>query len=336
MDELEWLKRNSPSAEPSRDTTRRHRTQLRSAIATEGIDGTRPQRPSRRRRSRHRVLIAGAAVVGLCAAGAAVVALTTSWGGGGNEVAVPIAGSATTGTPAACTGPPPGELQVPSGFGNPTAAPARQAATPPTNGQQVTSWTSDTATIEQRWPADREVMAQIGSPDAPDEGVTSVADKHAVDDKAGFHRTAVFLFAEQAAGCADLQVTVYAGDAATVDGIVDELLRAPFVSHEPLVTTTGVATTAPPVVACDGVARVPAAATVGGSVSQASFAQSTDALTEFLAGRATLAARGYEELRLDDGSVAYVKRVQGNVVTTVHVVSGGNGWTVEDWQASGC
>ena len=47
MDELEWLKHNSPSTRPSRDITKRHRTQLRAAIATEGADGTGPRRPRR-------------------------------------------------------------------------------------------------------------------------------------------------------------------------------------------------------------------------------------------------------------------------------------------------
>jgi hypothetical protein len=49
-----------------------------------------------------------------------------------------------------------------------------------------------------------------------------------------------------------------------------------------------------------------------------------------------LAQRSYQELRLDDGSLVYTKDVVGNVVTTVHVVSAGAGWTVADWRASGC
>jgi hypothetical protein len=291
------------------------------------------------------VLIAGVVVVGLCAVGAAVVALASSGGHGSgeSEVSVPVAGSATTDAPPTCPGPPPANLQVPAGFGNATAAAASQPITPVAKGQQVTSWSSATATIEQRWPADRETAAQFGSPEPPADGITSVADRVATVDDKGAHRTALFLFPAQAAGCAGLQVIVYGNDAGTVDGIVEELLRSPFESREPLVTTTGVAAAAPPVVACEGVARektavlaAPAVATVGGPVTQASFARSTEALTDFLDGRPTLAARGYEELRLDDSSLVYVKRVQGNVVTTVHVVPETSGWTVAAWQASGC
>jgi hypothetical protein len=348
MDELEWLRANSPSTEPSRDITRRHRTQLRAAIATEGADGTRPRRPRPRRRSRHRVLVTGAVVVGLCAVGAGVVALSSSGGdgGGSNEVGVPVAGSATTSTaaPATCTGVLPAELNVPAGFGAAVAGPATQAANAPTKGQQVTSWSSDSATIEQRWPADQEAAAQFGSPAAPADGIGSYADQFAKSDKHGYHRTIVFLFSGQPAGCAALQVTVYGRDAAAVDAVANRFVQAsPFVSREPLVSTTGAAASAPDVAACEGpvdvqVAKLttPVVARVGDTVSAGVFAQPTEALTDFLAGHTVLAQRSYQELRLDDGSLVYTKDVVGNVVTTVHVVSAGAGWTVADWRASGC
>jgi hypothetical protein len=349
MDELEWLKGNSPSTKPSRDITRRHRTQLRAAIATEGADGTQPRRPRRDRRSRHRVLVTGAVVVGLCALGAGVVALASSGRDGDehtSEVGVPAASgaSSTTGVPATCAGAPPAELAIPSGFGKPVSAPAAQATTAPAKGQQVTSWTAPGATIEQRWPPDQETAARFGSPGVPTDGIRSYADGVVQgDEKSGVRRTILFVFPGQPTACAGLQVTVSGRDAGTVDGIATGLVQAPFVSHEPLVSTTGVAAGAPPVVACEGVTRekvaaiaIPVVATVGGQVEQASFEQPTEALTDFLAGRTTLAPRGYEELRLDDGSFVYVKDVVGNVVTTVHVVPAGGRWTVAEWQASGC
>jgi hypothetical protein len=350
MDELEWLKGNSPSTKPSRDITRRHRTQLRAAIATEGADGTQPRRPRRDRRSRHRVLVTGAVVVGLCALGAGVVALASSSGGDGDEhtseVGVPAASgaSSTTAVPATCAGAPPAELAIPSGFGSPVSAPAALATTAPAKGQQVTSWTSPGATIEQRWPADQGTAARFGSPAVPTDGIRSYADSAVQgDEKSGVRRTILFVFPGQPTGCASLQVTVSGRDADTVDGIANGLVQAPFVSHEPLVSTTGVAVGAPPVVACEGVTRakvaagaIPAVATVGGHVEQASFKQPTEALTDFLANRTSLAPRGYEELHLDDGSLVYVKDVVGNVVTTVHVVTRGAEWTVAEWQASGC
>jgi len=350
MDELEWLRGNSPSTEPSRDITKRHRTQLRAAIAGEGAEGPPPRRPRRGRRSRHRVLVTSAVVVALCAAGAGVVALATAGGdgGGGVEVGAPATDPATTAAaaPVTCTGAPPAEVAIPTDFGAGVATPAAQATTAPTKGQQVTSWsTSDAATtIEQRWPADQEAIARFGSPAAPVDSFRSYSDKDVLGDgKRGYRRTVLFEFPAGASGCTALQMTVYGRDAGTVDRVAEGFVTAPFVSHQPLVSTTGAAASAPPVVACTGATRVkaeaaamPAVATVGGPVDQASFAQPTEALTDFLAARTTLAARGYDELRLDDGSFVYTKSEVGNVVTAVHVVPNGTGWTVADWQASGC
>jgi hypothetical protein len=128
-----------------------------------------------------------------------------------------------------------------------------------------------------------------------------------------------------------------------VDAVVDAMSRAPFRITEPLVTTTAAALAAPDVVACDGVSRpdlraraVPAVATVGGPVTAQVYAQPTDALANFLPAQKTLAPSGYAELRLPDASVTYVKEVVGKVVTTVHVTPTDAGWTVSDWQASGC
>ncbi len=80
-----------------------------------------------------------------------------------------------------------------------------------------------------------------------------------------------------------------------------------------------------------------AVATVGDTVvSGATFAQPADALGHFLQGRKALAHTGYQELRIDDASIVYVKDVEGRVVTAVHVVPTPAGWTVADWRASGC
>lgn len=344
MDELEWLKEHSPSASPSRDITQRHRTQVRAAIAEEGAAGTRPRRPRRPRRARHRVLVTSAVVVGVCALGAGVVALASSGGDDANTantVGAPAPTDATTAAPAAaCTGSPPAQLAVPAGFGNAVAAPAAQATTAPTSGQQVTSWKSDTATIEQRWPADAKQVAQLGA--LPTDREMSVADRNPVVDAQGAHRTILFSLPGRASGCGVIQVTVFGGDATSVNTITDALLRAPFVSSEPLVTTTASTSGAPDVVACDGAARkdlplaVPALATVGGTAAGNAFPQAADALRDFLAGHPTLIPHGYAELHLDDGSLVYAKTVAGNVVTTIHVVPSKGAWMVADWRASAC
>src|SRR3954452_7440147 len=239
MDELEWLKENSPSARPSREVTSRHRTQLRAAIAAERADGTRPRRPRRERRSRHRVLVTTAVIVALCAAGAGVIALTSSGGDDGATVGAPVSHESITTAPAqACAGAPPKELAVPAGFGTAVAAPAKDAAAAPSSTQQVTSWTSGQATIEQRWPADAaKVPERTGK--LPDDSISAVSDQFAKVDGQGVARqTIVFSFGGQAAGCADLQVTISGRDAAAVETITSELVHTPFRSNEPLVTTT--------------------------------------------------------------------------------------------------
>jgi hypothetical protein len=341
MDELEWLKEHAPPTAPSRDVTRRHRTQLRAAIATEGANGTRPRRPRRQHRSRHRVLATTAVVVALCAAGAGVIALTSSGGVDTPTVGAPAAsGPDSTLAVRACVGAPPKELEIPTGFGTAVAAPAKQAVTAPTSTQQVTSWTSADAAIEERWPADSSVAAKLVTSDPPAEGFSSFADPDViVDGKGAAHRNVVLSLPGQAQGCALLQVTVYATDAATVKVLSDELISQPFRSSQPLVTTTGVATSAPGVVACSGVAEkaaMPVVATVGGKVDGGAFAEPADALAEFLPSQKDLYQRGYDELRLDDSSVVFVKQTRDIVVTTVHVEPTSAGWTVSDWQASGC
>jgi hypothetical protein len=344
MDELEWLRRNSPPTTPSPDVTQRHRTELRAAIATEGADGTPPRRPRRRMRSRHRVLVSAALVVVLCAIGAAVVALTSDGGDHGSRIGAPAASGSSTPTTATaeCSGPLPAQLAIPSGFSTGRAGPAAQADTAPTSTQQVTTWSSDKVTIEQRWPSDANQRPWDLSGFSSD-GISGVADD-VIGDKVGAHRTLLFGFPNQPKDCGTLQVTVYGADAATVRSVSDALLQRPFVSPEPLVTTSQAATAIPDVVACEAKASssssidgITAKATVDATTTVGASASPTDALASFLAGEPQLFQHGYDELRLDDGSVAYVKQVRpGAVVTAVHVTAAANGWSVHDWRASGC
>jgi hypothetical protein len=342
MDELEWLKRNSPSSRPTRDVTRRHRTQLRAAIATEGTDGTRPRRPRRERRSRHRVLLTGAAVVAVCAIGAGVIALASSDGGDTGTVgAPPTDAAASTTAPSTCASAAPKQLAIPDGFGNPVAGAAEDAAAAPAKGQQVTHWSSGATTVEQRWPADAAAAKAFGREPSKD-SIVSTASGVENDSRGLARRTIVFTFPGQPSDCTYLQVDVSGPDKSQVQAIADGLILAPFASTEPLVTTTVRAASAPPVVACDGARNydtktaIAVDATIGGTVKGGEFALPTDALTDFLAGRRTLAQRGYEELHLDDASLVYAKPGPTGVVTTVHVVATPSGWAVDDWQASGC
>ncbi len=114
----------------------------------------------------------------------------------------------------------------------------------------------------------------IGSGTTAADGFTALSDPSAtVDAKGVAHQTVVFVFGGQPAGCDALQITVSGDQVDAVEPITNSLLHAPFRSNEPLVTTTGTATAAPPVVACEGVAdadtaelAVSGAAIVGGGV----------------------------------------------------------------------
>jgi hypothetical protein len=51
----------------------------------------------------------------------------------------------------------------------------------------------------------------------------------------------------------------------------------------------------------------------------------------------TLTRRGYRELTLPDGSIVYAYEPTPDFFTTaLHVVETAGGWTVADWEASGC
>ena len=351
MDELEWLKENSPSTRPSRETTRRHRTQLRAAIASEGADGTRPRRPRRNRRSRHRVLLTTTAVVAICAVGAAVVALNADDGDDPSRVGAPAPGnSTTTVAPAqACPNPPPKQLAIPEGFGNPVAGPAKDATSAPADAQQVTTWSSGTTTIEQRWPADADAAKRYGaiSTGPADGSSSSAADQIShVDENGVARRLIVFTFSGPPSACSYLQVTVSGRDQADVDKITHDFLRQPFVLTEPLVTPTAAAASAPAVIPCRGPegkalgmdVQPEYVSTIGGKVETGgTFGQPAQALAGFLSDMKHFPQRGYQELEIDDSTVVYAQPgPTGGIVTTVHVTPTPAGWMVDEWQASGC
>lgn len=355
MDELEWLRKNSPPTTPSRDTTQRHRTELRAAIATEGTDGTRPGRARRGGRSRHRVLVSALAVVALCGVGAGVIALASRGGDESSNVGAPAtsAQASTTTTASTCSGALPRDFNIPAGFGSAVAGPAKQSTDPVERGQQVTHWSSDQAELEIRWPADAKVQQQYGVTPAPqrpdDHGSSTGSDVFAtVDDRGVARRRAVATFPDQVPECQSVEITVYGTNTDAVNAVANAFNDAPYRTSQPLVTTTkAAATDATTVTPCPGpvdasgdVVKVSAAKyspTVGGSISAESFSRPEDALADFLTTRPTLYQHGYEELQLADGSLDFAAEARpGVVVTLVHVTPTAKGWTVSDWSASGC
>jgi hypothetical protein len=350
MDELEWLKAKSPSTQPSQETTQKHRTQLRAAIAAEGADTRRPRRLRTRPRVRHRVLVTALTVVALCAVGAGIVALGAG-DDGDRRVGAPAASGSTSSTTApTCTGPLPANFAIPAEFGSGEAGPAPGSSDAVESGQQVTHWSSDQATFEVRWPADEKLRQSLGtSPQQPDSQESSAsADSDAtVDAKGVARRRTTFTFVKEPPECQTVEVTVYGTDPDIVNALDTTFLQRPYRSSEPLVTTTKAADTAPSVSPCPGpeqvvasatkVSEVKFVATVSGSVSRGTFADPEDALADFLAVGGHFIQRGYQELQLSDGSLSFVAEPRpGVVVTVVHAIPARDGWTVSDWSASGC
>jgi hypothetical protein len=297
------------------------------------------------------VLVTMLGVVALCAVGAGVVALATGGGGGDrSSVGAPVttdAGTTSTTPAVACAGSPPNELAVPAGFGNGVAGPAKQATTKPAATQQVTNWSSDSMTIEMRWPADADAVANahiLPTPADPGGGSMGSPGQVVVDKHGSAHQTTIYTFSALPPECANVQVTVYGSDAAAVGNLAHDLLLAPWRSTVPTVVTTAAATSTPTVAACPGppealavAVKVPFVATIGGAVTRAAFPDPRAALADFLTSDPRLLQQGYQELRLDDSSISYaVEARPGVVVTTVHVVPSNGGWMVDDWRASGC
>ena len=341
MDELEWLRRNAAAHAPSSETTQRHRTELRAAIAAESAEGSpsRP-RPSRTRPPRHRVLLGVATVAAVCAAFAGVIALADRNDSPDDRVDVPAAaGTGPAGTVPACGTTLPARVNVPGGFGPPQATSAPEADATAGASQLVTTWTSPSASLEVRWPADADQRLPAGSSGSPDTGRTGeIAEFTTKRGDTG--TTLLFPFPDQAKGCETVQLTVYGKDAAAARAVIDTLKQQPFVSTEPTVASTATADSLPTVVACPSekgaLTSVPVH-DVSVSTPAAISPDPVTALTAFVGqSKFRLMPTGYDELRLPDGSYGYVKQTRAGVVTTLHVTAVGGGWAVTSREASSC
>jgi hypothetical protein len=336
VDELEWLRRNAPANRPSPETTRRHRTQLRAAIAEESTGAPSPRRP-RRVPPRYRVLLGATAVAALCAAVA--VAVTTAGDDGGSRVATPAAG--TTGTAAGqplCGLKLPAQPSIPDGYRGPRAASASDADTAAVASQLVETWTSPTGSIEVRWPSDTDHRPWADQPASSADSFAAQSDRDVSTTKAGGARQAIFFrIPNQPEGCDTVQLTVYGEDAASVTAIFDRLSQQPFVPTENTVTKTTAADALPAVVRCPAEKGREATPLQGDAVASGGFATPEAALTSFVGDRdRRLLPTGYTELQLPDGARGYVRETPAGVVTTVLVAQSAGQWGVARWEASPC
>ena len=304
-------------------------------------------RPWRRRR----VAVSMAAAAAVAAMALVAVGLSTrdstsdtSTVAAGQPVPTSTPAAAPTTIPTTCGDQPPRPIAVPDGFAGPVAGPISAAPHPPEPGQLVMHWTSGAGGLELRWPMD---------PTVPNPFVPPAGMEGPVRSSASF--SSGILGARPAAGgqtvrymviqtrldspesCRALQLGVFDPDPARVESVMAAFSRAPYVSEMPLVTESRSGDAPPSVIPCNvpaGFAQQPSRT---GEGDGSTYPTPTDALSAFLKGQPSLLPRGYVEIRLPDGSLAYGAQVQENrFVTVVEVASTPAGWRVTRWEASGC
>ena len=287
------------------------------------------------------MLLGVATVAAVCAAFGGVITLVNRGDSPDDRVDVPAAASTgPAGAVPACGATLPARVDVPAGFGPAQATSAPEADTPAAASQLVTTWTSPTASLEVRWPADADQRLAGGSGGSTDAGSVGEIGAEFTTKRGDTGTNLLFPFPNQVKGCGTVQLTVYGKDAASVRAVVDTLEQQPFVSTEKTVTTTTAADSMPSVVACPiekgAVTSLPVR-DASLSAVPATSASPIAAVTAFVAqAKPRLLPTGYDELRLPDGSFGYVKRTPAGVVTTVHVTPIDGGWRVESWDASSC
>lgn len=255
-------------------------------------------------------------------------------------------------TERACGVEPPGALNVPAPYEGPKkrASPEAPGAAPE---QLVLLWTSGAGSIELRWPPDPSLpnpfpLEQPGADQGPPGRTTGMGaiTLPAQQTSAGVAVQYMILqFADATLdGCQFVQVGVFDTDPGRVRSVMERLEAAPFISKEPLVVASETRDFAPEASRCSAPAGAVVPAQRGGALTgQAGYRTPHEALEAFLAADKSLLQRGYREMHLPDGSLAYGREIEGRegaapgvFVTVVRVAQGPEGWTVTSWESSGC
>jgi hypothetical protein len=301
---------------------------------------------------RGRRIAAGMAAVATVAAMALVAVGLSTRGSTSDRSTVAAGQPAPTSTPAAtpttipttCGDQPPKPIAVPEGFAGPVAGPISAAPHPPEPGQLVMHWTSGLGGIELRWPLD----PTVPNPFAPQPGTDGPVRSPATSSAGIFgarpaaagqtvRYMAVGTGIASPEACRALQLGVFDPDPARVESVMAVFSRAPYVSDVPLVTESRAGHAPPSVIPCNVPAGITQQPSRTGEGDGSTYPTPTDALSAFLRGQPSLLPRGYVEIRLPDGSLAYGAQVrEGTFVTVVEVASTQAGWRVARWEASGC
>jgi hypothetical protein len=265
----------------------------------------------------------------------------------------------------ACGDQVPVDILVPVGYDGPRPGPGGDMATAPQRDQHVVHWASAAGAIEVRWPADPDRRTGFdgtswdsGPAGRPVTSVTFTGEASATPTGRQAKELVALRQTDSSTACSTVQVVVSDAEVGRVDDTIDAVYLHLFDRDlPPLVIGTGEADAAPPVVRCQTPAGVRTPPNQGGPVTDpAVHATPKEALEAFLEGsqvpsaefdgpsgrqlrQPTIARRGYDEIRLGDGTIAYAKRSDGDpgsFVTVIRIGRADGGWSVTSWEGSGC
>lgn len=253
--------------------------------------------------------------------------------------AAPTAPTATTPSPssapeAACGNDLPIVVPAPAAYDGPTPGISPHRTAPVEPGQLLEHWSSDTGTIEVRWPADEDA-AFWG-----DTGSVGIGEATQQDASIWSQTLSLPVTGVTEDGCTRMQVTVYDETRAGLDETAQAMMSGSYLPvGTPLVAESRDADSLPPAIGCDTPAGTVTPPNQGGQVEATAHDDPEDALATFLDEHRTLLPAEYIALQLPDGSIGYVQpdpEDRDGYITVIHVTPTTDGWQVNSWDASSC
>lgn len=260
----------------------------------------------------------------------------------------------------------PYQVTLPEDFKGPIEGPSPHAPDPAENGQLVRHWLGRDGSVEIRWPADQEYLEDamwgeseydgprndplmfIGPPSPDADGVerpfvTDVLPTEVMSGPCDGAQLAVYMATENAESEL-VGATFGAGDE-------EELVIYPGLARlreRVLIVETIETDTIPEVLACDGGPGVDFVPRNNGTTPDSpAFGTPEEALQDLLNTEVadTWPQVGYFELVSSNGTVTYANpyddnspdpRPENGLVISVTVIEREGGWTVTEWETSGC
>lgn len=235
---------------------------------------------------------------------------------------------------AACGNDLPIIVPAPGAYDGPTHGVSPHRTAPVEPGQLLAHWTSDTGTIEVRWPADED--AEFWG----DEYRIDVGEATQQPNDMWAQTLSVPVTGITEAGCTRMQVTVHDETRAGLDETFEAMLYGSYLPvGTPLVAEARSVDALPTALSCNAPAGITPPPNQGGQVEGTSHEDPEDALAAFLDEHRGLLQAEYVALHLPDGSMAYGQPDPGGrdgYITVIHVAQTTGGWQVDSWDGSSC